>query len=106
MLVERWPLGLQGIGKIGDSCPSTEQLQGIQDCSDPCQAAYGECAASVPGIPALPTTTANLPTSALLTVNTQGQPVSPAYGINMGLSPSLVVVSAGVVFLFLMMLRK
>ena len=39
---------------MGDSCPSTEQLMGITDCSDPCQAPYGECAASQPGIPALP----------------------------------------------------
>jgi len=39
---------------MGDSCPSVEQLAGITDCTDPCQAPYGACAASVPGIPALP----------------------------------------------------
>jgi hypothetical protein len=106
MLVERARLGLQGIGELGDSCPSTEQLQGIQDCTDPCQAPYSPCAEAVPGIPAMQGTVASLPMSDLLTVNTQGQPVSPAYGINVGLSPSLVVVSVGVVFIFLMMLRK
>lgn len=35
-------------------CPSSEQLMGITDCTDPCQANYGACAAAVPGIPALP----------------------------------------------------
>ncbi len=45
---------------MGDaSCPSVEQLAGITDCSDPCQAPYGNCAASVPGIPALPVGQAN-----------------------------------------------
>jgi hypothetical protein len=41
-------------GGLGQTCPSAEQLQGVTDCGDPCQAGYGACAAAVPGVPALP----------------------------------------------------
>jgi hypothetical protein len=51
--VKESPYGFPTKG-MGDGCPSTEQLFGITDCSDPCQAGYGSCAAAAPGIPALP----------------------------------------------------
>ena len=41
MFARRSPLGIRGIGDT--SCPSDEQLAGIQDCSDPCQAPYPPC---------------------------------------------------------------
>lgn len=40
MIVDSQSLGLAGLGQ---SCPSTEQLQGVQDCSDPCQASQPPC---------------------------------------------------------------
>jgi hypothetical protein len=49
------PWGFRGMGQA--PCPSDQQLQGITDCSDPCQAGYGACAGAVPNIPALPVST-------------------------------------------------
>jgi hypothetical protein len=45
-----------GFGSLGQAnCPSTEQLMGITDCTDPCQASSSACAGA-PGLPALPVT--------------------------------------------------
>ena len=38
--------GISGLGLGQASCPSLEQLEGIQDCSDPCQASAAPCIAT------------------------------------------------------------
>jgi hypothetical protein len=55
-----------GVGP-GAQCPSTLQLMGITDCSDPCQAnSAAGCIASTPGLPQLPTLTSSFDFSQLL----------------------------------------
>lgn len=59
-------------------CPSAQQLAGITDCSDPCQAGYGACAAAVTNLPALPVTSSPITGSNVLDIAGTNIPLLPS----------------------------
>ena len=91
----------RGMGQA--NCPSTEQLMGITDCSDPCQAPYGGCAASQPGIPALPVSAVGAGANPLDIGNT-GIPLLPTLSSSNSLSAwlqanqNIVLIGGGLLF--------
>jgi subtilisin family serine protease len=96
-------LGLEG---LGDGCPSDEQLQGIQDCSDPCQAPNPPCTSAVTAASINSAAT----NTATLAVCTAGNGVFNANGTctfpQAGIPPSLLGVGAAVAFVFLLIVMK
>ena len=110
MFIKRGITGLRGIGDA--TCPSDEQLAGIQDCTDPCQASSAPCITTTPAT----TTTAGTLSAAAFAVQcaAQGGQISasgnscttPGTSSIAGISPSLIAVGGGLLFLLLLLGRE
>ena len=110
MFIKRGITGLRGIGDA--TCPSDEQLAGIQDCTDPCQASSAPCITTTPAT----TTTAGTLSAAAFAVQcaAQGGQISasgnscttPGTSSIAGISPSLIAVGGGLLLLLLLLGKK
>jgi hypothetical protein len=109
MFIKRGITGLRGIGDA--SCPSDEQLAGIQDCTDPCQASSAPCITTSPT-----TTTAGTLSAAAFAIQCAAQGgqisasgnscTSPGTSSIAGISPSLIAVGGGLLLLLLLLGKK
>jgi hypothetical protein len=109
MFIKRGIAGLRGIGDA--TCPSDEQLAGIQDCTDPCQASSAPCITTTP---ATTTTAGTLSAAFAVQCAAQGGQISASgnscttSGTSSiaGISPSLIAVGGGLLLLLLLLGKK
>ena len=94
---------------LGDAtCPSTEQLNGVQDCSDPCQASTAPCVQNTTPTVQPAGSPAAFAAQCLAgggVVSSDGNSCTYPNGLG-GISPSLIAVGAGVLFVFLLAMRR